>query len=72
MTPAPSSGRFAGAFRESYLRSLDDYRFFYDDLAEIGNPAEADHAFYFVPTAPPARCASCCRASRGSSGPAST
>lgn len=47
-TPAPS-GRFARAFRESYLRSLHDYRFFYDDLAEIGNPDEADHAFYFVP-----------------------
>ncbi|HWA27521.1 MAG TPA: hypothetical protein VG734_17835 [Lacunisphaera sp.] len=43
------AGRFAAAFRESYLQSLHDYRFFYDDLAEIGNPAEADHAFYFVP-----------------------
>jgi hypothetical protein len=47
--PASPSGRFARAFRESYLRSLRDYRLFYDDLAEIGNPDEADHAFYFVP-----------------------
>lgn len=42
-------GRFARLFRERYLRSLDDYRFFYDDLAVIGDPAEAEHVFYFVP-----------------------
>ncbi len=48
-TPPTRSGRFARAFRECYLRSLHDYRFFYDDLAEIGNPAEAEHVFYFVP-----------------------
>ncbi len=48
-TPLPDSGRFACAFRTRYLRSLGDYRLFYDDLDEIGNPDEADHAFYFVP-----------------------
>jgi hypothetical protein len=50
MNPAhASSGRFARAFRESYLRSLHDYRFFYDDLADIGSPDGAEHVFYFVP-----------------------
>jgi len=43
------SGRYARTFRERYLQSLHDCRFFYDDIAEIGNPDEADHAFYFVP-----------------------
>lgn len=43
------SGRFARMFRENYLRSLGDYRFFYDDVAEIGNPDTAEHVFYFVP-----------------------
>jgi hypothetical protein len=42
-------GRFSRLFRERYLRSLDDYRFFYDDFATYGDPAEADHAVYFVP-----------------------
>lgn len=42
-------GVFARAFRERYLRSLQDYRFFYDDVTEIGNPARADYVFYFVP-----------------------
>ena len=42
-------GRLAAAFRERYLRSLHDYRFFYDDVNEIGNPASAEHVFYFVP-----------------------
>lgn len=42
-------GMFAAAFRERYLCSLRDYRFFYDDVAEVGNPDEADHVFYFVP-----------------------
>ncbi|RXK53701.1 hypothetical protein ESB00_18620 [Oleiharenicola lentus] len=49
MTLSTSSGRFAGMFRDAYLRSLAEYRFFYDDIAEIGNPTEAEHVFYFVP-----------------------
>ena len=43
------TGAFALQFREKYLRSLHDLRFFYDDVAEIGNPETAEHAFYFVP-----------------------
>jgi len=43
------AGRFARAFRERYLRPLRDYRFFYDDVNEIGNAATAEHVFYFVP-----------------------
>jgi hypothetical protein len=46
---SPAAGRFARLFRHRYLRSLQDYRFFYDDVTEIGNPAEAEHVFYFVP-----------------------
>lgn len=42
-------GRFARAFRERYLQSLHDYRFFYDDITEIGRAASADYVFYFVP-----------------------
>jgi hypothetical protein len=49
MKPSQKPGRFAARFRECYLRSLQDYRFFYDDLNEIGSPGEAEHAFYFVP-----------------------
>jgi hypothetical protein len=45
----PHFGRFAASFRTNYLRSLTDYRFYYDDLTELGNPAQADHVFYFVP-----------------------
>ncbi|MDO8541058.1 MAG: hypothetical protein Q7S40_11530 [Opitutaceae bacterium] len=43
------AGRFTAAFRARYLQSLHDYRFFYDDISEIGNPATADYIFYFVP-----------------------
>ncbi len=43
------TGRFTEAFRERYLRSLDDYRFFYDDVNSIGDPDHADHIFYVVP-----------------------
>lgn len=43
------TGVFARHFRQSYLQSLRDYRFFYDDLTEVGNAAEARHVFYFVP-----------------------
>lgn len=46
---ALGDGRFARAFRERYLRSLRDYRFFYDDVNEIGNADSAEHVFYFVP-----------------------
>ena len=43
------TGAFALQFREKYLHSLHDLRFFYDDVAEIGNAETAEHAFYFVP-----------------------
>lgn len=52
MTSLPTTsfvGVFARRFRREYLRSLRDHRFFYDDVAEIGNATEARHAFYFVP-----------------------
>jgi hypothetical protein len=48
-TAGTDTGIFADRFKKSYLRSLSDYRFFYDDIAELGNPAEAEHVFYFVP-----------------------
>lgn len=47
--PCSREGCFARAFRERYLRSLDEYRFFYDDVSTVGDPAAADHVFYFVP-----------------------
>lgn len=47
--PTMRDGRSARVFRERYLRSLRDYRFFYDDVNEIGNAATAAHVFYFVP-----------------------
>jgi hypothetical protein len=43
------SGRLAPRFIAAYLRSLSDYRLFYDDVAEIGSPDRAKYAFYFVP-----------------------
>ena len=50
MTASPSfAGVFARQFQQRYLRSLHDYRFFYDDITEIGNADEARHVFYFVP-----------------------
>jgi hypothetical protein len=45
----PREGIFARAFRDRYLQSLHDYRFFYDDVTEIGNADQADYVFYFVP-----------------------
>jgi hypothetical protein len=42
-------GRFASRFVSAYHRSLSDYRLFYDDIAELGNPSLAEHAFYYVP-----------------------
>ena len=42
-------GWLARAFQRQYLQSLHDYRFFYDDLAEAGDPEEAEYVFYFVP-----------------------
>jgi hypothetical protein len=59
LRPAPAAGGRAGhearrgawaaLFRRHYLRSLEDYRFFYDDVDEIGCAEKADHVFYFVP-----------------------
>jgi hypothetical protein len=43
------AGLLATRFIAAYRRSLSDYRLFYDDIAEIGNPSRAKHAFYFVP-----------------------
>jgi hypothetical protein len=43
------SGVWADLFKARYLRSLEDYRFFYDDVDEIGRPDDAEHVFYFVP-----------------------
>jgi len=42
-------GLFAHRFKTRYLRSLEDYKFYYDDLEEIGCEDRADHVFYFVP-----------------------
>jgi len=47
--PARRAGVLADLFRNRYLRSLTDYRFFYDDVAEIGRPEGAEYVFYFVP-----------------------
>ena len=44
-----TSGILAAHFQQSYLRSLADYRFFYDDVAEVGRADDARHVFYFVP-----------------------
>jgi hypothetical protein len=43
------TGLLARHFLADYRRSLSDYRFFYDDLAEMGNPDQAKHVFYYVP-----------------------
>jgi hypothetical protein len=48
MNPSPT-GLLTRQFRRAYLESLHDHRFFYDDIAEIGNAATARHVFYFVP-----------------------
>jgi hypothetical protein len=48
-TTRTTTGVFAHRFRQAYLDSLQDYRFFYDDVTEIGNPRTARHVFYFVP-----------------------
>lgn len=48
-TSNKTSGLFTHRFKKAYLDSLHDHRFFYDDIAEIGNAAEARHVFYFVP-----------------------
>jgi hypothetical protein len=50
MNPLRSrTGCFARKFRDRYLESLHDYRFFYDDVTTVGDPATAEHVFYFVP-----------------------
>jgi hypothetical protein len=48
-TPAPDAGVLARHFQQRYLQSLEDYRFFYDDITEVGNADTARHVFYFVP-----------------------
>lgn len=45
----PREGRFARVFRDRYLESLHDYRFFYDDVPTFGDVATAEHVFYFIP-----------------------
>lgn len=47
--PHLHEGRLSRLFRERYLRSLDDYRFFYDDVASYGEPTEAEQVVYFIP-----------------------
>ena len=42
-------GRYAPKFLQAYLDSLNDYRQFYDDVSEIGNPNVAQYGMYFVP-----------------------
>ncbi len=48
-TRAHAVGRFGPRFLDAYLRSLADYRAFYDDVAEIGDPRTSDLGMYFVP-----------------------
>lgn len=36
-------------FKDHYLQSLQDYKSFYDDVHEYGNPDKAQRAFYFIP-----------------------
>lgn len=43
------AGLLSRHFLNSYRRSLADYRLFYDDVAEVGSPDRAQHAFYYVP-----------------------
>jgi hypothetical protein len=47
--PTDAVGRFAPRFLNAYLDSLNDYRQFYDDIAEIGNPNVGEYGMYFVP-----------------------
>ena len=35
-------------FENQYYKSLNYFRYFYDDLNEYGNPEQADAAFYFI------------------------
>jgi hypothetical protein len=42
-------GLWTTAFINSYLKSLRDYKSFYDDLSEYGNPGMSRNAFYFIP-----------------------
>lgn len=36
-------------FESCYMKSLNDFRYFYDDVYEYGCPDRADHVFYFIP-----------------------
>lgn len=42
-------GVLTQAFRDHYQESLNDYKSFYDDVNEYGNPRTAGRAFYFIP-----------------------
>ena len=42
-------GLLSRRFLERYHRSLSDYRCYYDDITEVGNPSSASTAFYYVP-----------------------
>lgn len=36
-------------FEQRYMQSLGEWRFYYDDLHEYGNPEKAEYVFYFIP-----------------------
>ncbi|MGR9107407.1 MAG: hypothetical protein ACU843_10815 [Gammaproteobacteria bacterium] len=42
-------GLCTSKFTDSYLKSLRDYKSFYDDLAEYGKAATSRNVFYFIP-----------------------
>lgn len=42
-------GLWTTEFTNNYLESLRDYKSFYDDLYEYGNPGNTRNAFYFIP-----------------------
>lgn len=42
-------GLYTTQFTNSYLKSLRDYKSFYDDLFEYGKPENTANAFYFIP-----------------------
>ena len=42
-------GLWTSDFTDCYLKSLQDYKSFYDDLSEYGNPNTTQNSFYFIP-----------------------
>ncbi len=42
-------GLWTSQFTNRYHQSLRDYKSFYDDLSEYGNPANTRNVFYFIP-----------------------